>query len=284
MSKFRILSIDGGGALGCGPISFMRSMQKTIPYKEDMLGGTSVGGLIVALRLAGRDWYEIEEIFMRGVGKIFEKPPLWWRMNPLKPRYRRDGLVDACKAELGNRRCRDAPVPFVVPVYDFKEGRPKIVDETDDLTLAEMVLRTTAAPTYFAPIQSRWADGGVFANNPSMLALGRVRRDFDIPMESIYILSLNTAGSFWKDPKVGDNMTKLSWIEPLIKSQLDGNEEIAEYQCETFLGDRHFRVVPNLTGKVEIDDLSVLEDYAYEWHITFMDHELELQRWEGVKP
>ena len=52
----RIISIDGGGTLGCGPAEPLKLMEDHGVSHADVLAGTSVGGLLVALRATGRTW------------------------------------------------------------------------------------------------------------------------------------------------------------------------------------------------------------------------------------
>ena len=267
----KILSIDGGGVLGCGPLEFLVAMEQSgVVFKEDVIAGTSVGGLITALRLRGHSWKEVSDIFDKWVGVIFKKPGFAWRMNPSTPAFPSDGIEQAVRAELGDLRCCDVGVPFFIPVFDYLLGRPKVYTNEDQALLSDVVLQTTAAPTYFAPRENRYADGGLVANNPSTLAVVGVVRKLGITLGELDVLSLNTGGTFWKPHRVTSRMMKVAWVKPLLEATLNGNEEIAEFETEALVRS-HLRVTPRLAMQYPIDEPGVCAGYRAVWRGTFDD-------------
>ena len=67
-----------------------------------------------------------------------------------------------------------------------------------DIPLVEAILASSAAPTYFDPVQvggGLLADGGLWANNPSILAVTEAMSKFRRPVEQIHILSVGTGHS-----------------------------------------------------------------------------------------
>lgn len=274
-----ILSIDGGGCLGAGPAELLRLLEAAELFDEDVVAGTSVGGLLAAMRATGRSWSDISATFDKWVGPIFKKPSLLWRCDPTRPKFDDDGLLAATAAELGELRCCDVKKPFFIPAFDFANGRPKIFDHTDTDLLRDVVMRTTAAPTYFQPRESRWADGGLVANNPSAIAVCGAMHLFDCGPSDVKVLSLNTGGTVWEDPKVGLRTSAVGWVKPVISAALDGNEEIAEFQCSTMLGDRHLRLTPRLAKKYPIDDPSVVGEYRAIWRGLWDSSKTEAKAW-----
>jgi hypothetical protein len=260
----RILSIDGGGILGCGPARYLKLLEAETGKWENALAGTSVGALLVALRAVGYPWAEIDRIFQEEGPRIFARPGLSWRLNPMAPKYPSTALETACRKYLRGALCNQARMPIYIPSMDMVTGKPKVFDDTDTDLLAEVVLRSTAAPTYFAPRDGRWVDGGLVANNPSGLAvLALVHRG--IPVEEISVLSLDTGGKFWKDPKVSGRMLPTSWIKPVISSQMHGNEEAGEFACNALLGTRHTRITPSLPHDFELDAVGAMGTYTAIW-------------------
>lgn len=264
----RILSIDGGGILGCGPARYLSRLESEVGAWEHVLAGCSVGALLVALRAVGCSWQRIDSIFQEEGPRIFARPSWTWRLNPMAPKYPSDALEAACRKYLGKLTCQDTLLPFYIPAMDFVNGRPKVYDNTDPDLLVDVVLRSTAAPTYFAPRDGRWADGGLVANNPSHLAVSGLVR-LGTPLESISVLSLDTGGHGWKDPKVSGRMLPTSWIKPVIKSDLAGNEEIGEFICDSLLGDRHLRISPSCVTDYELDDLGAIGPWTAAWEQTW---------------
>jgi len=265
----RIISIDGGGVLGCGPAELLKLMEDRGVSHADVLAGTSVGGLLVALRATGRTWGDISETFDGWVGKIFAPPPLWWKLDPFRPKYQDDGFKAAVKAELGTARCCDARMPFFIPAVDISCGVVKVYDDTDTDLLADVVLRTAAAPTYFQPREGRWVDGGLLANNPSVVAIAGAVRKLGASLGEIRMLSLATSTRPWKDPGVGRRMSKLEWASPLLRLGLEGGEEVAEFQAQALLGSRHLRIDPPRPCAYEMDDVRAVAPYRALWRETW---------------
>lgn len=279
-----LLSIDGGGALGAGPARFLAQAESEYgDLGETALCGTSAGGLLVLLRATGLSWREIEEIWTAEVGRIFAPPPIWWRLDPTRPKYQSKGLEQACAKWL-NRPCRQALTPFFVPAFDFALGRPKVFDwRESNFTMAEVALATTAAPTYFQPRQNRFVDGGLVANNPSLIGLlGSVNQGL-ASIEDTKLLSLSTSGNFWSDPEIGRRTNAISWLKPLISAMIGGNEERSEFLTSELLGNRHVRVVPNCMKDYQLDELAALPEFRKLWDRAFQYHRDDLNRLLGVK-
>jgi patatin-like phospholipase/acyl hydrolase len=59
--------------------------------------------------------------------------------------------------------------------------------------MVEIGLATSAAPTIYRPLESggyRLIDGGIWANNPTMLAVVEALIAYDVPRERIKVLSI----------------------------------------------------------------------------------------------
>lgn len=279
-----VVSIDGGGVLAVGPVAFMRSFEATVAgfhFKPDLIAGTSAGGMLALMAASGKSWYEMEYLFTYWSRRIFARPPWRWRIDPFRPKYQDDGLKKAVESVFKGRRCCDALVPFRVPTFDNETGRPKIIDETDSITMAEACLRTTAAPTYFQPRDGRWIDGALVANDPSMIGITALVRS-GAPVESICCLSLGTGGSQWTPRKISRRTPFWGWAMPVINSQMAGNEEAAEFQASALLGARHLRIEPKLTSSFSLDSVDRMDDYRRIWEATFRDNAERFRAWLSV--
>jgi uncharacterized protein len=87
-------------------------------------------------------------------------------------------------------------------------------------------MRTSAAPTYF-PVYKGYIDGGIVANNPSVIAATKaIAHNPHVSMRNVIVLSLG-AGSFPRHAAV--NLGKNSdwglrqWIPVLLDLLLDGD-------------------------------------------------------------
>lgn len=229
-----------------------------------------MGGLLVLLRAIGLTWHEIEREFSARLPEIFEKPGLLWRLNPTRPKYSDKGIVKAATELFGDRTCGDALLPFFVTSFNMETGKAKVFDRADPDLLRDVALRTSAAPTYFPP-RGAYVDGAFVANNPSAIALAGARGKLGALPGDLRLLSFDTGGGFWKNPKVGPRTTVLGWAKPAIQALMHGGEEVHEYITEQALKENHLRISPNNSKDFEMDDLSRLGEWVGLWATAFHD-------------
>ncbi|WP_341531825.1 patatin-like phospholipase family protein (plasmid) [Nostoc sp. UHCC 0302] len=119
-------------------------------------------------------------------------------------------------------------------------------------TMENAALATSAAPTYFKPY---WVDainhpdkgytlvdGGVFANNPTSIAIieamnsYKAKKGKNIPLDELLVVSLGT-GRKARGLDIDEiaNWGQIKWIEPLIDITLNGQSEVVDYQMEQLL-------------------------------------------------
>lgn len=259
------VSVDGGGILGIGSARFMSDLG----YKgEQFLSGTSTGAIIVALRAIGREWPEILEIFRKEGANIFENPGWLWKLNPQLPKYNEANIDAALKRHFGDKKLGSFGIPTFITASDFTSGKPKVFDSITnaDVPIRYAVRCSTAAPTYFAPVDGRYADGGLWANNPALVGLaGYCSKTGTHPLRC-RTLSLGTGGDYWKPRKIGKYMNALQWASPVIEYALGGTEEGTTFISRALLGPRRFyRVEPKLTEGYGLDAVSAMKEYEEIW-------------------
>ncbi|MCR8724514.1 CBASS cGAMP-activated phospholipase [Frigidibacter sp. ROC022] len=215
----RILSIDGGGIRGILPAAVLAECERrflkgsTAASYFDMIAGTSTGGIIALGMAAGMRAEEVLEIYMRHGSKIFPQP--WTPPTRLGRamrsayqfardlavyRYNREPLERALRDRFGNRTLGSVNVCLNIPAFDgFNEVNVLKTPHHPDFRLdwqeelVTVALATSAAPTFFATYRNgtrHFADGGVWANNPVMVALVDAMSCFNIDRHKIKILSL----------------------------------------------------------------------------------------------
>lgn len=148
-----------------------------------------------------------------------------------------------------------------------------------DIPVLDAALATGAAPTFFPPHNvpgiGYCADGGLFANNPSLFALNSVisRKN---PIGSICMLSLGTGSIAQKVGTVADPLAwgVGQWLLPrqtaevpqllLLQTLMDGQEAIADAQCAKMLGERYMRVDPLLSAMFPLDGAQFIKQMVKE--------------------
>ncbi|GLJ39135.1 hypothetical protein SUGI_0797630 [Cryptomeria japonica] len=176
----------------------------------DVIAGTSTGGLVTAMLTAPNEkkknepLYEakgIKDFYLNECPKIFPlgKSPLslgWWRSklsNVKYPQYNGRYLHKIIRDELGDIRFNQLLTNVVIPTYDTYLEQPIIFSTFEarhkDAKLSDVCIGTSAAPTYlpahyfetkdsFGKTIGKFhlIDGGVAANNPTLIAINEVTK------------------------------------------------------------------------------------------------------------
>jgi len=215
--RFRILSIDGGGIRGIFPAAVLAGLERRYtsgrsvgPY-FDLVAGTSTGGILALGLGAGYtasdllDLYVTRgcEVFPPFADSAFGRLKLWVRDKKQYARYLYD--TDALKRlltdKLGDRLFGESKVRLCIPAFEgahsevFVFKTPHHSDyQTDRFEkMVTVGLAPAAAPTYFRPLEHggyTLVDGGVWSNNPIMLAIIEALICFDVSRDQIDVLSL----------------------------------------------------------------------------------------------
>jgi uncharacterized protein len=120
--------------------------------------------------------------------------------------------------------------------------------------IADVALRTSAAPTYF-PVYQGYVDGGVVANNPSMAALAQAI-DGGTGNQQLGDLKLFSIGTGVTPTFVsGDTLDwgLAQWATVLADMMLEGMMGVADYECARLLGTNYFRLAPILPAPIPLD-------------------------------
>lgn len=260
---FKILSIDGGGIKGLYTAAAMAELERVLAERHrarnapgeppklnryfDLIAGTSTGAIIAVALACGKPASEILTLYRTLGPKVF--PDTRWlfswartlRQLFLGSRYSADTLAAELETFLGDRRFSDAQNYLALPVTNLQNYTPRIFKtrhsenyfDNNDL-LRKIVLASASAPTYFplcpAPdIEGNfYADGGLYANNPSLVALIESLRVFVGPhsqrknFDEVWLLSLGNYPSpqgfrtswFSLGRAVSPNKSALGWMAP----------------------------------------------------------------------
>lgn len=209
----RILSLSGGGVKGIAELVVLAEIEertgKSISELFPIITGTSVGGLVAGLLTIPKEQGSKEpkysakealEIFKNAAPKIFEKR--WYRgiKQVFQHKYSSKALQDVLEKELGNNRLSNSTSRLIIPVTDLEsDGREvKLFDSRDSysshIKTKDVLLATTAAPTYFKAVSNRediknytqinkkdisynYVDGGLAANRPMYEVLKRLKQE-----------------------------------------------------------------------------------------------------------
>lgn len=215
---FRILSIDGGGIKGILPATILSNLESNLPGNHglarhfDMIAGTSTGGIIAIGISLGIPAKDILDLYLTKGDRIFPSAP--WVLRKLgrhlgaakqvfHRRYDPTVLDHELARIVGGRSFGDAKCRLVIPAFDqntepciFKTAHhPDYKRDCKERALT-VARATSAAPAFLEGLEHagrRFWDGGVFANNPVMIALVDALACYDVPRRNIHILSIGCA-------------------------------------------------------------------------------------------
>jgi patatin-like phospholipase/acyl hydrolase len=265
----RVLSIDGGGIRGIIPAKVLADLElragRPVAKLFDLVVGTSTGGILaLGLTAPGEGgapgWAaaDLAELYVREGPRIFHRS-VYDRIRSvegaLDEKYPSDGLVEVLRESFGELRLREAVTDVLVTAYDtvtrtpffFRSARAR-GDAAQDWLLRDAAHATSAAPTYFEPVQLEGfslIDGGVFAANPAMCALAevlRVREPHDVLLVSLGT-GQQTRPLPWKKVR---NWGALEWARPVIDVLLDGQSDTVDFQARQVLEGSYWRIQTEL--------------------------------------
>jgi patatin-like phospholipase/acyl hydrolase len=211
--RFQILSLDGGGLKGIYSAAVLAALEadtgKSVAGHFDLITGTSTGGIIALGLGLGISPKKILEFYVKDGPEIFRNR---WKgrsaLHLLRAKYSARPREKALRGVFGDRILGSSTKALVVPAYDLDADRVYLfkTPHTDNLlrdwkTPAwQVAMATSAAPTYFPSYRlpsdrTRLIDGGVWANNPSMVGVVEAVSLFGATLEQIHLFSLGTTSA-----------------------------------------------------------------------------------------
>lgn len=162
--KYKVLLNAGGGCFGYIIAKFMSGLDFDVYNKVDVVGGTSIGGILAILYSINKDYKEIKEVFGDATKKIFKKKALGGIRGPM---YCNEQLKRFIQKFVGEyklsdiKRINERDLYLIVPTLDFNLTLPRVFDNINldpqlDIQLWKIALATSAAPTYFSAQEYQW--------------------------------------------------------------------------------------------------------------------------------
>jgi patatin-like phospholipase/acyl hydrolase len=274
---FRILSIDGGGIRGIIPATILWYLEEELKQKTnnpdarlcdyfDLFAGASTGGILACTYLApdeqnparpkqtARESLDLylkdgPQIFKRSITRTVKSLGGWWRQ-----RYDAKTLELRLQEALGaETRMSDLLRPCMIPAYDVQQKQALFFkshlakqDKAQDFKAWEIARATSAAPTYFRPMQLQannqklsLVDGALFARNPALWAMLEAKSLIPKPAKAefahnnILMVSIGT-GDCNNNFSAQDLQNKgtIGWAKPTFDIMLNARAAMVSQQLE----------------------------------------------------
>lgn len=302
MSTFRILSLDGGGIRGAFGAAFLAELEKNVEGSLheyfDLIVGTSTGGIMALAIAAGLPASDIKLFYSKHGPKIFGSSQRQFAGPWFKAKYKPTALADALDDALGGKRMRDAKTSVVIPAVDLVSGKPttfktphlaEASTRDPDLLMRDVALATTSAPTFFPAAnigehRAAHVDGGLWANNPAMVAYVEACR-MRVASEP-FILSVGTGKrAYTLDPPKNDGVAW--WGLRAVPTTLDAQAMSAEFMASFVFGERYERANFDIPDKSwALDNVEHLERLMHlgSQEAHKMIHRLKTNFFERKRP
>ena len=181
-------------------------------------------------------------------------------------RYDREALARLLHENFGERTLGESSSRLCVPSVDGRFGEPYIFktphhpdfkkDASEPIT--KVAASTAAAPTFFRPLEDggyAFLDGGLFANDPIMVALVEALSCFAVSRGNVRVLSIGCGGAPYRITKRHMKGGLFAWRDA-IEGAIHLQSLNAQGQASLLVGaDQITRVVPPASGEaIALDD------------------------------
>jgi len=284
--RFQILSLDGGGIKGlfsAAVLAFLEADHSiNITNHFDLIVGTSTGGIIALALGLGMSPRDIVRFYIEEGPKIFPKCCFSSLRHFVQNKFNADNIKKSLIDCFKDKRLGDSKKRLVIPSYNigeddiylFKTPHHERLKRDWKVPMWKVAMATSAAPTYFPSFQEldhlRLIDGGVWANNPTIVGVVEAVSMLSVPLNAIWVLSLGTTeevkgrsgkldtGGFWQ------------WKKDAVNVIMRGQSIGAHTQALHLLGkDKIVRLDPKVPdGLFKLDKLSEADLIGKASHVS----------------
>ena len=296
MEKVRILALDGGyrPLVMCLLLAKLQKLRPGLLDSIDVFAGTSSGSAVAALlSLADTPTEGLEE-----ATEVFRQWNPLEGTSPFSPRtvgafsglnafLTHESLYREMLAALGDVRISETKRKLVIPTVELDNEAPDQMlrrwtirvyhNLTDPFVhktrLVDVVLRSSSIPM-LQPVYQGHADGGLYANNPSLIALGTVHDYLGADISEVQILSIGQgeANHYIDLPNgdVGYGTWLLNPADPMafLNLVLDLNRQATDYKLSRLIEDRFVRMNPVLSRDTRPRPDVSASQYAFEQELA----------------
>jgi patatin-like phospholipase/acyl hydrolase len=268
--KFRVLSIDGGGIRGLIPARVLADLEQEIQRESpgaklyeyfDLVCGTSTGAILAVAIALGVPAVDLVAFYHAHAKAIF---PKWYlKVLPRKSRalftsiYSNKDLRQLLAKTYASANngviplISDCKTKICIPTFNGNDGKINVLktkhcsEYSRDYKIPahEAVLSSASAPIYLPPHSFTFSneygsganvnmiDGGIFANNPTLIGLLEASDKLNQNIEDISILSIGTGQGRHIVKKRWRPKDLFYWLLPkprLLDMILDSQAQITE--------------------------------------------------------
>lgn len=296
---FQALALTGGGYRGLFTAKALQVMEQSagepIARRFDLITGTSIGGIVALAAAFEIPMARVVQVFQEQGPAIFPKHrrPAFSISGALsrirgvaRPLYEVSALRSAITSLIpSDATLGDALHPVAIPAVNVTRGEPQVfktrhVAEWNrdwKFKAVDVALATSAAPTFFelaelrgpaGEVLGRYADGGLFANAPDLIALHEANHFFDVEDRAVRLLSIGTTSkSYSISFKSSRGLGVWGWMrdQRLFNVIITAQQQFVDQITKHRLGDSYFRLDASPSPEQVTDlGLDVADDAAQQ--------------------
>ncbi len=282
MSRFRILSLDGGGIKGTFTASVLAELEamtgKRLVEYFDLITGTSTGGIIAVALGSGIPAQDIMGFYRTKGPDIFPSTGLYRRARSVlrqcfQPKHSPHALRDAIHTVLGDRKLGESVCRLVIPSYDavrgdvhlFKTAHHERFKQDYLLSAVDVAMATAAAPTYLPASTGEngltHIDGGIWANCPATVGLVEAISVLEKNPKDIDILTIGTTTEPFHISKKRRKAGLVLWNKGIIDLLMQAQVAAALAQAKVITGRKAMRIdITTKPGRFSMDDARQIDE------------------------
>ena len=235
-------------------------------YESIRTGFFSKETLLKGFIMPNTDPSSLISIYLEDGLKIFPKNITSFIGQLFQTKYDIKPFEEFLDAKLGDAELASALVPTIAVSYDCRNARPFIFRSygNSSFLAKEAARASTAAPLYFPPaiLKEResneelvLSDGGLVANNPSLIALIEAKKLYP-HADEFKVLSLSTCKrKFSFDPSRITGAT--AWAANITSVYSHSQESLVNHEMLSLLGKNYIRIYSDiLERRIALDDTS----------------------------
>lgn len=293
MAKQLVISVSGGGALGIGPLQFMKRLEKDLGKNLGDLAvafaGTSTGSIIASGLCSGMTADQMYKLYEEGLPKIFKKKKGVAIVQSKYIQYENSGLRDLLYKNFPGKMT-DFKKPIFIPATCMDgESVEKVWDKGDAwMDRAYAIMTSCSAPTYFdvLPLEMtnkktgkkqtyHFCDGGMWANDPIMVLQSGVQK---AKIKDYKILAFNTG---MNTPNcMPKSQNALGWLTYIMSDWVARTGNSNYFEACANIGEKNiFRCSPEVSKSYPMDDLDKVKEVSKIWDKYYDQVKTELLKW-----
>ncbi len=258
----QVLALNGGGLRGIFTAATLAAWEEdfetSVADHFDLIVGTSTGGIIALALGLGMSPTDVLSIYLDKGERIFPRAGrarhgLLRRL--LRPRYDAGELRAVLQDRFGDQLLGDSRVRLAIPSYDlaadhvhlFRTPHHRDLRRDWRVSAVDVALATAAAPLFLPTHRveaHRLIDGGVWANNPTLVGVAECFDRLGGERGRIRVLNVGTTSEIRERRATLDDGGMLAW-------RSDGLEVMLRGQC--LAATNHAQLILGRTNVVRVD-------------------------------